>query len=145
MQIDDHIIDISGVRNRAKFFAALLMYYAPIEVILTTWGKIPKDIHKNLKLFKAPSSLFRRHIFRESSWHLNNNSLSLIIENLCIDNILESFTWGILKNSEPLVLARSWIDINLNSSSFISDADIIKWLDNLVSNQIIENYEIVNN
>lgn len=142
MKKDNPIIDVSGVNNRTKFITSLLSYYASIEVIFTIWGKIPKEIYNKIKIYKAPSTL-RQYIFRESNWHLNNNSLSHIIENLCIDDILESLSWGILKDSTSLAFARNWDDINLHSSSFISDSDLINLLNDLKANQIIERYEII--
>ena len=141
MTVTDYIISISGIENRGSFFASLLAFYAPVNVVLMTWGKLPDDVKKELMPFRAPCSWFRRRFFREYSWYLNQNSIRVLTDNLCKDEVLEGLTWGLLKEGTSLGLSRGWDDMNLDSSGYVSDTKLLDWIESLSREKIIESYE----
>jgi hypothetical protein len=143
MTVTDHIVSISGVEDRGSFFEALLAFYAPVNVVLTTWGKLPDDAIKALLPFRAPCPWFRRRFFREYSWYLNQNSIQVLTDNLCKDEVLESLTWGLLKEGTSLGLARGWDDMNLDSSEYVSDTELLDWIESLSREKVIESYETI--
>jgi hypothetical protein len=136
-----YIIGIDDVNDIKEFFKSLLSFFAPIDVTLTTWGKLPQDVHRNLSVFKAHTSWMRRLFLNQIDWHLNKESVNPIIESLCIDSVLETFTWGIIKGNTPLGLCRTWDDMNINGSDLIEDATLFQWVEKLKSNGTIESYE----
>lgn len=91
--------------------------------------------------FSAPSSWFRRRFFREHSWYLNQNSIRLLTDNLCKDEVLEGLTWGLHKKGTSLGLARGWDDMNLDSSEYVSDTKLLEWIESLSREKVIESYE----
>ena len=68
----DYIVGIDEVNDIKAFFESLLSFYAPMDVILTTWGKLPPEVLNCLSSFKTRTSLLRRYFFHEVNWHLNN-------------------------------------------------------------------------
>lgn len=137
----DYIVSIDGINDRISFFDSLLSFYAPLDVILTTWGKLPAEAKVCLSSFELPCSWLRRLVARETSWHLNKQSKGLIAECFCKDHILEAVTWGIRKGDTPLWLCRNWNDMNADGSNLIDDDTLFGWLENLKVKGIIDSYE----
>ena len=140
MTDSDYIIGIDDVNDIKGFFESLLFFYAPLDLILTTWGKLPQEVHSSLSAFKAHTSWMRRLFFKQIDWHLNKESVNSIIKSLCTDSVLEKFTWGIIKGDTPLGLSRTWDDMNVNGSDLIEDATLFQWVEELKSNGIIDSY-----
>ena len=141
MTSSDYIVRIDEVNDNKAFFESLLSFFAPIDVILTTWGKLPPEVLNCLSSFKARTSLLRRYFFYEINWHLNNQTVNSFIESLCTDLVLDKFTWGLRKGHIPLGLCRAWDDMDLNSSDFVEEAALFKWVEELKSKGIIISYE----
>jgi hypothetical protein len=141
MAESDYIIGIDGVRDVKGFFESLLSFYARLDVTLTTWGKLPQEVHRNLSVFKTHTSWIRRLAFKQIDWKLNKESVNSIMESLCTDSVLKNFTWGISKGNTPLGLCRSWKDMNINGSDLIEDMTLFKWAEELKSNGIIYSFE----
>ena len=125
------------------FFTSLMKFYAPYEVILTVWGKIPKANLKKLSKFKTSGSKIRRILFGELNLKLDKQSLSVISENLCRDSILSQITWGLHKDDMPLALLKDWADLSVDSSKLIKDDKLMSYINGLKSEGIIGFYEII--
>ena len=82
----DYIVSIDGISDRISFFDSLLSFYASLDVILTTWGKLPAEAKVRLSSFELPCSWLRCLFARETSWHLNKQSKGLIAELLLRSN-----------------------------------------------------------
>lgn len=139
----DYIIGIDEVNDIKTFFELLLTFYAPIEVILTTWGKLPSEVLNRLSPFKARSSWLRRYFSHENHWHLNVETVNSLIGIFCQDDVINKFTWGLIKGKTPLGLCRAWDDLNVNGSELIEKAVLFKWVEGLKSKKIIESCEII--
>lgn len=141
MTDSDYIIGIDEVNDVKAFFKSLLFFYASLDVILTTYGKFPHEVHTSLSDFKAHTSWVRRLFFNQVDWHLNSDSVNSITESLCADSVIEKFTWGITKNGTPLGLCRAWDDMNVYGSGLIEDTALFLWFEGLKSNEILDSYE----
>ncbi len=141
MADSDYIIGIDEINDIMAFFKSLLTFYAPIDVILTTWGKFPSEVLNRLSPYKARSSWLRRIIFNENDWHLNDDTLNSLIGVLCQDDVINKFTWGIIKGKTSLGFCRTWEDMNVHGSYLIEDATLFQWVEELKSNGIIASYE----
>ena len=141
MDDSDYIIGIDEVNDTKAFFKSLLTFYAPIDVILTTWGKLPSEVLNRLYPYRARSPWLRRIIFHENDWHLNADTLNSLIGVFCQDDVINKFTWGLLKGKSPLGLSRAWDDMNVNGSDLIEDAALLQWVEELKTNGIIDSYE----
>ena len=73
-----YIIGINEVKDIKLFLESLLCFYAPLDVIFTTWGKLPPEVHSNLSAYKAHTSWLRRLFFHQADWHLNKESVNSI-------------------------------------------------------------------
>ena len=141
MNINDYIVSLEGVSDYKAFFAELLDFYAPLEAVLIIWGKLPKEIQNRLFPFKAQCPWIRRWFFHQSEWHLTSQSLKMLKEHLCNDDLLETITWGLTKSDIPLGLCRSWDDMNLDGSALVEETKLFKWLDHLKSMGLVQSYE----
>jgi hypothetical protein len=141
MKDNDYIVSLEGVTDREEFFSELLTFYAPIEGVLTIWGRLPKDIQNCLDLFKAPCFWMRRVFFNQSEWHLTTQTLNVLEENFCDENLLRNLNWGLVKSEIPLGLCRNWDDINLYGSDLIEETKLFTWLDQLKSKGLVQSYE----
>jgi len=137
----DYTISLAGVTDRKAFFAELLEFYSPHEVVLTTWGKLPPEVTERLAAFRAHTSWVRRRAFRQSDWILSPQSLLDLTASLCDDDVLVSITWGLIKGETPLGLCRSWDDMNLDQSEWIDEETLCRWLDELKSRGLLQSYE----
>ena len=113
---------LKGVNDKKEFFAELLVFFAPYNVILSVWGKLTPKVLKQLALFKAPCSWIRRLFFSETEWNLTPQSLSVLKQCLCNDEFLGNLTGGIRKDGTPLGLCRSWDDMDLNGSELMASS-----------------------
>ena len=120
-----------------------MKFYAPFDVVLSVWGKLPKPIFQNLVDFKITGSKFRKYLFGEINIKLNHLGVDTVLDNLCRKKILCQITWGLIKDDIPLALMRAWDDLYLDSSSLIDDNLLISFTEGLKSNKIIESYEII--
>lgn len=120
-----------------------MKFYAPYEVILTVWGKIPKTNLKKLSKFKIFGSKIRNIVFGELNLKLDKQSLSVISENLCCDSILSQITWGLYKDDMPLALLKGWDDLCVDSSKLINDDKLMSFINGLKSKGFIGFYEII--
>jgi hypothetical protein len=141
MADSDYIIGIEEVNDIKAFFKSLLSFYAPLDVNLTIWGKLPKEVHRSLSAFKARTSLIRRLFFNQTDLYLNTESEKSINGSLNTDSVLEKFTWGIIKGDTPLGHSHAWNDMLVSGSDFIEEAALFQWLEELKSNGIIDSYE----
>ncbi len=141
MSESDYIIGIDEVNDIKVFFISLLSFYAPLNIILTIWGKLPQEVHRSLSDFKARTSLIRRLFFNQIDLYLNTDSKNSIIESLCADSVLEKFTWGIIKGDTPLGHSHAWDDMLVIGSDLMEDAALFQWVEELKSNGIIDSYE----
>lgn len=138
----DFIVEIDGVHDRKAFFGSVLSFFSQVDVILTTWGKLPTEVHERLSPFRAPCSWVRRLFFHESNWQLNRGSLPVLLESLCVEERLTRLTWGIHKGNTPLALCGHWENqITINESELVEDAILFDWLGDLKAKGIIESHE----
>jgi hypothetical protein len=113
-----------------------------VDVILTTWGRLPSNIHERISTFCAPCLWLRRLFFHEANWQLNPSNLQVLLESLCVDELLNQFTWGIRKGNTPLALCRHWKnDITIDRSEFVEDLTVFDWLEDMKKKEIIESHE----
>lgn len=136
-----YILGLDGVAEHKIFFSEVLAFFAPYDVVLTIWGKLPSEVQKDLAAFCAPCTWIRRHIFHQSDWHLTLQSLHALTQNLCNDDFLGNLTWGLIKSDIPLGLCRSWDDITFDGSELIEEATLFAWLDHLKSKGLLRSYE----
>lgn len=142
----DYLIEINGIHDRRAFFSSVLSFFGTMEVILTTWGKLPSTVHERLSPFRAPCLWLRRLFFHEANWKLNQSSLHVLLESLCADELLNQFTWGIYKGDTSLVLCGHWENqIIINASELIEDTILFDWLGYLKAKGVIESYEKITN
>ncbi len=145
MNNSDYIISIDGICDKEMFFLSLLNFFAPFDVILTTWGKLPKTTLQQLSKHRVDRFGLRRFLFREFNLKLNNKSLNSISECLCDDDILNQIKWGIRKGGIPLALFRDWDDMYIDGSELIQDEILFSWMDDLKAKGIIESFEKIDN
>ena len=141
MNENDYIVMLKGVNDKKEFFAELLVFFAPYNVILSVWGKLTPKVLKQLALFKAPCSWIRRLFFSETEWNLTPQSLSVLKQCLCNDEFLGNLTWGIRKDGTPLGLCRSWDDMDLNGSELIDETTLFRWIDDIKNKGLLKSYE----
>jgi hypothetical protein len=141
MNRSDCIISINGIHDKKMFFSSLLNFFAPLDVILSLWGKVPKTVLKRLSIHKVTDFGLRRFLFHELNLKLNNQSLSVISDCLCDDEILDTITWGIHTGNIPLAHAWDWDDMNIDGSGLIQDEVLLSWINKLKANGIIESFE----
>ncbi len=137
------MISISGVENKEVFFEALIRFFAPIEIELTVWGSIPKQTIKELKAYHIPCPWLRQRLFNEKRWQLSPKSIEIIRGNICRDKILTGLTWGLMKDSITLGLSRSWDDIDIEFTEYVSEAELLSWVAALHSEKIIKSYKTI--
>ena len=137
----DRIVGIDGVPDPKAFFTSLLHFYAPVDVILTTWGRLPPWVQERLSSFRISSFFLRRICFHETDWQLNGDSIASLVNCLCDPHFIETFTWGLRKGNTSLGLCHSWDDIYLYSSEFVDDIALVNWIDDLKSKEIVKSYE----
>jgi hypothetical protein len=137
------MISISGVENKEAFFDSLIRFFAPIEIELTVWGSIPKRTITELTEYHIPCPWIRKWLFNEKRWQLSPKSIEKIRENICRDKILMGLTWGLMKESITLGFSRSWDDIDIEFTEFISEAELLSWITTLQSQKIIKSYKTV--
>ncbi len=140
-----YIVSIEGVRDKKLFFSSLVNFYAPFDVILTIWGKIPKSILHRLSNHKVTGFGLRRLLFRESSFNLNDQSLSDISDCLCGDELPFEISWGIRKGNTSLAHAWDWDDISIDGSELIQDEILFGWIKALKTKGIIESFKKIDN
>ena len=143
MSNSEYIISLDGLKNRKKFFSSLLVFFAPFDVVLCTWGKLPKAVYDQINSFRVPCSWIRRLFFQQAEWYLTPESVDTMVEILCDDHVLGMFTWGLYKGDSSLGLCKDWDDMNVNGSDIINDTDLFKWIENLKEKRIIESCEII--
>lgn len=137
-----YFVEIVGVHERKAFFRSVLSFFAPVDATLTTWGKLPSNIYERISPFRAPCLWLRRLFFHEANWQLNPSSLQVLLESLCVDELLNHFTWGIRKGNTPLALCRHWKnDITIDQAEFIEDLPLLNWLEDMKEKEIIGSYE----
>ena len=137
----DYIVSLEDVSDRKAFFTALLAFFAPLQVVLTTWGRLPSEVQESLAPFRAPCSWARRHAFHQSNWHLTPQSLAALTGNLCDNDLLKNLTWGLIKCDTPFGRSLGWDDMILCGSDLIDDATLFGWLDDLRANGVLKSYE----
>ncbi len=120
-----------------------MKFYAPFEVILSVWGKVPKANLRKLSKFKISGSKIRHIVFGEFNLKLDKQSLSVISENLCCDSILSQITWGLYKDDMSLALLKDWDDLRVDSSKLINDDKLMSFINGLKSKEFIGFYEII--
>jgi len=140
-----YIVSINGVRDKKVFLSSLLKFFAPFDVILTIWGKVPKTVLKRLSNQKITGFGLRRLLFHELNLKLNDQSLPVISDSLYDDEILDKITWGIRKGSIPLAHAWDWDDMNIDGSELIQDKVLFSWINELKAKGIIESFERIDN
>ena len=143
MNNSNYIISIDEVKDKKMLFSYLMKFYAPFEVILSVWGKVPKANLRKLSKFKISGSKIRHIVFGEFNLKLDKQSLSVISENLCCDSILSQITWGLHKDDMPLALLKDWADLSVDSSKLIKDDKLMSYINGLKSEGIIGFYEII--
>lgn len=142
----DYIVEINGIHDRRAFFSSVLSFFAPVDVILTTWGKLPSTVDERLSPFRTPCLWLRRLFFHEANWQLNQSSLQVLLESLCVDELLNQFTWGIHKGNTPLVLCGHWEKhVIIEGSDLVDEKTLLCWVKDLKVNKIIESYEKITN
>ena len=144
MNKNEYMISIEGLKDRKAFFTEVLSFYSPYNVIITTWGKLHKDIKNCLAPFSDSCNWFRHLIFNENNWHLNKDSIGKIRDCLCSDNVVKLLTWGIHKNDTPLCLYREPDDIFFDGSDLIEEEVFLEWIKDIKSKGIIGSFEIIN-
>ena len=137
------MISITKVEDKEAFFEALIRFFAPVGVELTAWGSIPKRSIQELAEYQVPSSWIRRKLFNEKRWQLDPESIEKIRVNICRDKILMGLTWGLMKDSITLAFSRSWEDIDIEFTEFVSEAELLGWIDTLKNQNIIKSYKTI--
>jgi len=91
-----YIVTIDGIRDKRVFFLSLVNFFAPFDVILTIWGEVPKTVLKRISNHKVTGFGLRSLLFHELNLKLNDQSLHMISDSLCDDEILDKIAERIL-------------------------------------------------
>ncbi len=131
------------MNERKGFFNALLEFFTPFEVLLTTGDKLPVALEERLAQFRAPCPWLRHLIFHQTEWHLTLGSLSAFTHSLCGRHLLPSLTWSVRKGDTSLGLCASgsWDNILVNGSKLTDDERLFDWINQLKEQEIVESFE----
>jgi hypothetical protein len=136
------IFKIYVIYDRVMFLKEILPLFSSIESKLEIYGWLPKDVQNNLKNIGKKIRSNPLDIFSNArQYDLNISNIEIILTNIANKNILPNIMFGVSKGEISLMHCRGWDDIYINPGSFIAINDVKTRLLELMSTNIIKDFE----
>ena len=139
---------IDSVLNLSSYFRKVLALFASCCPVLDVWGKVPKDVSRQLESYRERSGFIgfiRKKLFKEIRYRLNPTNVDRFQRVIGTPEVISQLNWGIGVESESLALCDvSSGHVFLCSSSHVENRQINTFLDELVNLELIDSYEAVN-